>query len=280
MAFFAVLNHRIGFLELCWETNMRRHFGWALASVMSVGLGGLGSASAADMAVKARPMVAPPPVIFSWTGCYIGAEGGGNWGRSRTRVNTTGEPFQDAFDISGGIAGGEWGCNYQMGQFVIGYEGDFSWTNKKGTAFDGRTAGNALIPITVEERWISTQRGRLGWAWDRVLLFVTGGVAFTDARWSGALLPSAGFAPAFIASDSMRHVGWVVGAGIEYAITNNWSVKGEYLYTDLGSQTICSPACVTPFGPFAARSVSLTDNMVRVGVNYRWNWAAPLVAKY
>jgi outer membrane immunogenic protein len=258
---------------------MRRDIGLALTTAISLGIGGLGSASAADMAVKARPVVAAP-IVYSWTGCYIGAEGGGNWGRSRTRVTTTGVPFQDAFDITGGLAGVEWGCNYQMGQFVIGYEGDWSWTNKKGTAFDGRTAGNPLIPITVEERWISTQRARLGWAFDRLLLYVTGGVAFTDARWTGALLPSAGFNPAFFATDTMRHTGGVVGVGLEYAFTNNWTVKGEYLYTDLGSRTICSPACTTPFGPFAARNVSLTDNIVRVGLNYKWNWATPVVAKY
>lgn len=226
-------------------------------------------------------MAAPVPIVYSWTGCYIGGEGGGNWGRSRTRLATTGEPFQNAFDISGGIAGVEWGCNYQMGQFVIGYEGDWSWTNKKGTAFDGLTAGNPLIPITVEERWISTQRGRLGWAFDRVLLFVSGGFAFADSRWSGALLPSAGFNPGLIATDTFRSTGWVVGVGLEYAMTDNWTVKGEYLYTDLGSRTICAATCPTPpFGSFAARNVSLTDNIVRVGVNYKWNWAAPVVARY
>jgi outer membrane immunogenic protein len=257
---------------------MKRHFGWALASVVLVGISGLGAASAADMAVKA-PVQALPPPVYSWTGCYIGAEGGGAWGRSRTRLAATGEPFQDPFDVSGGVVGGEWGCNYQFGKIVIGYEGDFSWSNKKGSAFDGLTAGNPLIPITVEERWISTQRGRLGWAWDRTLLYVTGGVAFADARWSGALLPPA-FAPAFTASDTAHFTGGVVGVGVEFAITNNWTVKGEYLYTDLGSSTICNATCATPFGPFAARNVSLTDNIVRVGVNYKWNWAAPVVAKY
>jgi outer membrane immunogenic protein len=236
------------------------------------------SAFAADMAVKARPVVPPP--VYSWTGCYIGAEGGGAWGRSQTRLATTGEQFQNPFDISGGIAGGEWGCNYQVGQLVWGYEGDFSWTNKKGTAFDGLTTGNPQIPITVEERWLSTQRARFGWAWDRFMLFATAGVAFNEGRWTAALLPQAGFNPAFNATDSMNHTGWVVGVGAEYAIGANWTVKGEYLYTDLGSQTICAATCATPFGPFASRRVSMTDNIVRVGVNYKWNWVGPVVAKY
>src|SRR5262249_50065944 len=88
------------------------------------------------------PYYKAPPAYYGWTGCYIGVEGGGAWGRAQTKVASTGEPFQPRFNINGGIAGGEWGCNLQVaGSWVIGYEGDFSWTDKRGTAFDGRTAG-------------------------------------------------------------------------------------------------------------------------------------------
>src|SRR5690348_15853345 len=100
-------------------------------------LGAAGAASAADMAVKARPL--PPPVpVYNWTGCYIGIEGGGAWGRSRhtNQVGGVNTDITNDFDLSGALVGGTLGCNYQINQFVIGIEGDGSWTDKRGSARD------------------------------------------------------------------------------------------------------------------------------------------------
>src|ERR1700761_8784200 len=184
---------------------MKARFGWAVVS--AVFLGSIGSSFAADMAVKALP-VAAPVVTYNWSGCYVGAEGGGAWGRGQPRVAATGEQFQDPFDLRGGLAGGEVGCNFQTGHLVLGIEGDMSWTSNKGSAFDGKTAGNPAIPISLDERWLGTVRGRIGYAWDRVLLFATGGFAAPDVRWSANLL-SPPFATAFTSTDTAQMTGWV-----------------------------------------------------------------------
>jgi outer membrane immunogenic protein len=228
-----------------------------------------GSAVAADLPTKAPYYKANRP-YFGWTGCYIGVQGGGAWGHAQTKVATTGEPFQPRFDIDGGIFGGEWGCNYQFaGNWVFGYEGDFSWTDKKGTALDGHTAGNSAIPITIKETWISTQRARLGVAWDRTLFYVTGGVAFARVEWSGLLQPPA-FGSTFVARDAHTFTGGVVGGGIEHRLWNNLSIKAEYLFVDFGHKTICPTTCATPFGPFAARNGFVTDHIVRAGLNWQF----------
>jgi len=235
-----------------------------LGTVVAALIGG--PAISADLPTKA-PYYKAPPAYYGWTGCYIGVEGGGAWGRAQTKVASTGEPFQPRFNINGGIAGGEWGCNLQVaGSWVIGYEGDFSWTDKRGTAFDGRTAGNSAIPITIKESWITTQRARLGLAWDRTLFYATGGVAFARVEWSGLLAPPA-FGSTFVARDDHTFTGGVVGGGIEHRLWDNLSIKAEYLFVDFGHKTICPNTCPTPFGPFAARTGFVTDHIVRVGLN-------------
>jgi outer membrane immunogenic protein len=241
------------------------------------------AAQAADLAVAPAykaPIMMPPPA-YSWNGCYVGIEGGGgNWGRSHTEVTATGVPFQPDFNLSGGLVGGTVGCNWQFyTNWVAGLEGDWSWTNKKGTAFDGQPAGNPVIPVTVEETWFATARGRVGMSFGPALLYATGGAAFTNVKWTGNLQPPA-FAPAFAASDSFTTAGGVVGAGIEYMVWKNLSLKLEYLYADFGHHTVCSATCATPFGPYAAREVFVKDQIVRAGLNYRFDWGGPVVARY
>src|SRR5712671_5345055 len=152
-----------------------------LGSFVALAMGG--AAMAADM-----PLKAPPPVaVFSWTGCYVGIEGGGAWGRSKHRepgfTSPVGVPIGGAdvtnwFDVSGGVAGLEYGCNQQFGgNWVFGLEGDWSWSSKRGSAHDVLPAGNPLITSETKERWVSTSRMRIGWAWDRAWLYVTGGFA-------------------------------------------------------------------------------------------------------
>ena len=147
--------------------------GFVLALTMS------GAAMAADMPVKARPM-AP---LFSWTGCYIGIEGGGAWGRSRhdstIAAFPAGNNFTPYFDVSGGLFGGEVGCNATIGNtgWVFGAESDLSWTNKKGSSFDTGPLGAPTFLSETREKWISTSRMRIGPTWDRLWLYVTGGFA-------------------------------------------------------------------------------------------------------
>jgi outer membrane immunogenic protein len=173
-----------------------------LASVGVLALG-IGSASAADIV---RPRPAPPPAPayvappFTWTGAYIGINGGG------------------AFDPSGGLVGGTLGYNYQSGPWVFGVEGDIDWADISG---DFTCAG-----ATCETRnnWLGTARARLGYAWDRFMPYVTGGAAFGGVKTS---------VPGFGESDDTGF-GWTVGGGIEASFTPNLSAKIEYLYVDLG----------------------------------------------
>jgi outer membrane immunogenic protein len=259
-----------------------------IGSFVALTMGG-GAAIAADM-----PLKAPPPVaVFSWTGCYVGIEGGGAWGRSRHDFIAPGlgalNQITPWFDVSGGLAGIEYGCNQQFGgNWVFGIEGDISWTNKKGSSFEtgpaGIGAGTTTWSDQTKEKWISTSRARIGWAWDRTLLYVTGG--FATAKVEANVTVPAGFG-VFTGTwtDSHTLYGWTVGAGIEYAFLNNWSLKAEYLYVRFENQAY--QFLGTPLFPaFQRGGLNLDNHIARVGLNWRFtecaygSCAGPVVAKY
>jgi outer membrane immunogenic protein len=212
-----------------------------------VGLAALtGTAAAADLP---RPAPAPyykAPVaipVYNWTGFYIGINGGGGFGRSQW--DSTG-----GFNTSGGLVGGTVGYNYQFGQGVVGLEGDIDWADINGT-----TNNLCAFGCKTSDHWLSTVRGRLGYAADRFMPFITGGAAFGDIRAS---------TPGF-AGGNQTNAGWTVGAGLEFAIAGNWTAKAEYLYVDLGKFN-CGISC----GALVTDNVSFTTNIVRAGVNYRF----------
>ena len=122
----------------------------------------------------------------------------------------------------GFLVGGTLGYNYQTGSFVWGLEGDIAWSDVKGSVACG-------LGLTCEtaNRWLGTARGRLGYAFDRLLPYITGGGAFGNVR--------ASINPGPIVSATNTRIGWTVGAGLEYAFLGNWTAKIEYLYVDLGS---------------------------------------------
>jgi outer membrane immunogenic protein len=232
---------------------------------LSTLIGVTGTASAADMAVKARPMVAPVP--YSWTGCFVGVAGGGGWGRSRHisgDPGTVGFNITNDYDISGGIIGVEYGCNWQTGRWVLGTESDFSWTNIRGGAHNIGPFFNTTSISNTREHWLSTSRIRAGFlATDQLLLYVTGGLA--AARVEALVDATAtGFG---IVSDSRTRWGWAAGAGAEYAFGNGWSVKADYLYVRLNDKQYFNPP---PLG-FAIRgNVPLDEHIGRIGVNYKF----------
>jgi outer membrane immunogenic protein len=217
------------------------------AGVGMLAMAGLvGSAQAADlprqMVTKAPAYTAP---YYNWTGFYVGVNGGGGWGSSAW--DTTG-----SFDVSGAMAGGTVGYNWQFGTWVVGLEGDMDWANIKGsTNAAGCFSGNC----NSENTWLGTARGRLGYAFDRVMPYVTGGAACGDVQ-AGQ--------PGFTGMTSTQ-VGWTAGAGVEFAIANNWTAKVEYLHYDLGSFN-CGVSC----NGFANDNVSFNANVVRGGVNLRF----------
>jgi outer membrane immunogenic protein len=242
------------------------------------------SAFAADLPAKAPMATKAPyiaPVIFSWTGCYVGVEGGGNWGRSSQTATTTpapGVPITGNFNLSGGIAGGTVGCNYQVSNVVVGIENDYSWTNKNGSAAGLPPAFTATSISSTKEKWIDTLRGRAGFAWDRFMIYGTAGAAFagTSVTVVDPLLGTA--------TSSQTRTGWTAGIGGEYAVlADSWgavSVKLEYLHADFGTKQYFNPPIVTGAGGVVTRDVKLSDDMVRAGVNVNFNWGGPAIPKY
>jgi outer membrane immunogenic protein len=225
-------------------------------------------ASAADLPVKAAPFAVVAPA-YNWTGLYIGIEGGGVWSRSRhVNADTPNQGLEIAsFNANGGLFGGTVGFNYQTGPAVFGIEGDWSWANVNGGAVVNAPFNQTFRDET-QERSLATIRGRIGYAWDRWLVFATGGVAFANVE-------SRQFSPAIGQTDSKTMTGGVFGVGLEAALWQNWSVKLEYLYVNFATSRFFDPpnfCCVRT-------DVSLSNNILRAGLNYKFNWAAPVVAK-
>jgi outer membrane immunogenic protein len=226
-----------------------------------------GSALAADLpSRKAPPVFAPPPPIFTWTGVYIGGQVGYAWGQSSNRVIGTG--FAQGDSPEGVIGGAHVGYNYQIQQFVFGLEGDVDGSSYSKSVFDVGTGTTFGTRIPIE----GSARGRIGYAWDRTLLYATGGAAFADLHhtYAGAFNPAAPFL-----STSTGKVGWTVGGGVEYAVTNNWSVRAEYRYSDFGRTTDAVGSGVV--------SHKDTEHAVRVGFSYKFDMyapPAPVLAKY
>lgn len=205
------------------------------------------AAQAADMPVKA-PRIAPP-VLYNWTGFYIGINGGGGWGRSdwSSPVADTGN-----FNISGGLVGGTIGYNWQITPWVFGLEGDLDWTNIRGSTNAAACAGTC----ETKNNWLGTVRGRIGYAFDRVMPYITGGLAVGDIK--ATLSPPGG-------TTTKTEAGWTAGGGVEFAVAGPWTAKVEYLYVDLSKGSCDITVCTT-----GAASVKFQANLVRAGVNYRF----------
>lgn len=226
---------------------MKRFF--QLAAAAGLALTMASPSFAADLprpAYKAPIYVAP---LFSWTGFYIGINGGYAW----ADADWTGTSGSASTKPKGGLLGGTIGFNYQTGAWVWGLEGDFDAAWIKDTA-TGTGICAAAPGCETKSDWFGTARGRIGYAWDRWMPFITGGVAFANAK----LTTAAG------ASDSNTQIGWTAGLGVEYAFMGNWSAKLEYLYADLGKATCGSGTCTTD------TDVDIKANIVRVGLNYRF----------
>jgi len=220
------------------EINMTRHLIGALLAGVAT------SAVAADLptynAAPAPAVYVPPP--FSWTGVYFGVNGGYGW--ASTNSNSFGNP-------SGGFVGGAVGANYQMGQFVFGAEGDWDWANL------ANTQTNLLVSNHMDINQILTARARAGVAFDRALIFVTGGYAGVETNASFAVFNGFG------GSQNSWVSGGAIGAGVEYAFTNNITAKVEYLYLPLSS--------TTTFGSTVWSERAPVDvNLLRAGLNYKF----------
>ena len=213
------------------------------------------SAQAADLARPLAPAPVAPvayaPPVYNWSGFYIGGHVGGGFENS-----TWTDPFTLAsasFSNSGFLGGAQVGANTQFNWLVLGLEGDFSWTSLiKGTSAD--TAGNIM---TTSLQWTSTVTGRIGAAFDRLLVYGKGGLAIAEDQ--STFTPAGG---ATIADDLTR-VGWTAGAGLEYALTDNWALRAEYDYLGFGSKQL-------NFGTAGITNANLNVQEVKAGFDYKF----------
>lgn len=248
-------------------------------------LGFVGVASAADMPTKVPVMAAPTPV-FSWTGFYLGVQGGA--ARSNSAIDEQASFGNNSFsaanysikDRSGevGIYGG---YNYQLNRvFLLGGEADFNWTRLSGIAppFEltssapcgsaGASTQICVGPVTSNLRWYGTVRGTVGLiADDRLLLYATGGLAYGEVEHSvaGTLRVATVNLPPFSVDDSAVRYGWTVGLGTAAKVTDRISLRVQWNYVDLGRHTVfAASGSVLPGGspPAAPFSVSVTENRI------------------
>jgi outer membrane immunogenic protein len=210
------------------------------------------------------PVVTP---VYNWSGVYIGINGGYGFGSTDWSSPTAGVVGTGTFNTNGGLVGGTAGFNFQSGQIVYGIEGDWDWAGIKGTsstatATIGACPGAMPCSFETSSNWLSTVRGRVGYAFDRVLIYATGGGAAGDvkATFTNPNTPVTG-------STNSTEWGWTAGAGVEAALTENVTVKVEYLFVDLQNGN-CSP---TICGGGTAVPVSFDASIVRAGLNFKFN---------
>jgi len=209
---------------------------------------------------KAPAYAAP---IYNWTGFYIGGHVGGAFS-SDNNFNglATGNNSNGRF-----LGGLQVGADYQFApNWVLGVEGQYSWlSGNVGAVFPGGFAYNN------NQRGLGSVTGRVGYTWGPGLLYVKGGYAYSDYNESLTL----NGVPQGFALNSSHHDGYTVGAGLEYMFAQNWSAKVEYQYYDFGKTNFVTPAVLTAFG-----STRNDEHTVKAGLNYRFNWGGPVVAKY
>jgi outer membrane immunogenic protein len=276
------------------------------AALVALGLGAP-AALAADRAVPAYAPPPPPAPVYTWSGCYAGANAGTSTGRStQTTVANSiltpgalgvpgpaplgvpgagviapvpvGTSIAGDLNLSGFIGGFQGGCNYQFGMWVVGAEVDGMATNKEGQNFEVGLVpflgnGRANWVSQTQERWLVTARGKLGlagWGWfgDKSMVYVTGGAAWAKIDTSEFLV---GTQVGTGHQESNTRTGWTVGGGYEYALGYGWSIKGEYLYVKFDDYTTFTQP---PFGGvglnIAPRTNKLSDNIFRAGMNYKF----------
>jgi outer membrane immunogenic protein len=230
-------------------------------------------ASAADLPRKA-PVYVPPPPPLTWTGCYIGANVGGAWGRFTLEGPFGGEVDRSTNNASF-VGGGQIGCDYQFaGGWVIGFRNMFDGTtNSRDLAFNVVDAGGAVVATGAAElrmRWFDALTGRIGYSWQpNSLLYFQGGAVWARVE-ANVVATVTGTGEVFAGSASTTKTGWTIGGGWEYRFSPQWSVFIEGNYYDFGTRErtvfsvdpVCAAGCV--FGAKATAATAL------IGVNYRF----------
>lgn len=227
----------------------------------------------------------PPPAVQSWAGCYVGADAGYGFGSQtgdRSAINVfnpvvmagIGIPTSYGESDHGTVGGGQVGCNYQNGTFVYGFETDIQGSGLRGSSTVTTIPGGGADSTTGtgQQRldWFGTLRGRFGFTpFSNILLYGTAGLAYGGVKDSATLLFSPPADGNYSGANSQTRVGWTAGAGAEYALTGNWSVKVEYLFVDLGKTPV---QIFDPTRPGQSMTFLFheQDNIFRAGVNYKF----------
>jgi outer membrane immunogenic protein len=220
------------------------------------------------------PVFTAPPLIvpaWNWTGCYVGGHAGGLWARSTDWiVRTPGGAFfgqsLGEHDLSSWVGGVQAGCDYQfVGGFVIGIQGDYAWTDAVGRHDSAREIGVAYHSKIDS---LASVTGRVGYAWDRFLGYVKGGVAWErDDYWATTIVLGTAY------TARKTRTGWTIGVGGEYAFTDILSGFVEYSYYDYGTRGITLTPQVPGLRP-AFVDIGATASVVRAGLNIRFGWTA------
>ncbi|MEW6437998.1 MAG: outer membrane beta-barrel protein [Pseudomonadota bacterium] len=282
------------------------------ALLTGIAIFALGSAAfAADLpSTKAPPVYAPPPPALNWSGLYVGGNAGYGWTSGDGNefcIDPTGVLNGSTCQVlppgtsgvasaHGALVGGQLGYNWQSGAFVYGIETDLDAAFIRSSTFAngpfGFAGGGApatpagISTSNLDIRSIGTVRARLGYAFaDRLLAYVTGGLAYGDVT-ANSLFTAPNVGTTYAGSSSSWRAGWTVGGGLEYAIDNNWSVKVEGLYYDLGSITTLGSEAPLVFAPTGYQHnvrFDVNGALVRAGINYKFDMFAPptpVAAKY
>jgi outer membrane immunogenic protein len=220
------------------------------------------------------PLPAPayvpgPPPFYSWTGYYIGANLGWDWS-SINLADTAGSIFANTTSSSF-LGGGQIGLNYQLGLSVlIGAEVEFDWISNAQKTI---TATNltSTAAATINDRWLTTFTGRLGYVWDRVLIYGKGGGVY--AGWNTPTL-TVGTTPVALSGAPSNDWGWTAGFGVEWAFWGTWSVRAEYDFVSLASQTYTAATLRrSVFGGDVITVNNVDNHLITVGVNYKFNYS-------
>jgi outer membrane immunogenic protein len=246
-------------------------------------------AFAADL--PARVTKAPPALVspaYNWSGFYLGVSAGYTFAEDED-ITTTGQaagninnvaigarPGRVRLDRDGFIGGGQMGYNWQVSpNWVFGLEADISYVDiRRDVAVIGTTGLNNIFRTRMD--YLGTVRGRIGYAWDRTLLYATGGLAYAEIENSVNFFGPLGQLQ-FTGNNSRTETGYAVGGGIEHAFAPNWTVKAEYLFYDLGDNTV-NVAVIPNSGGGGTGYNSRFENdghIVRVGLNYKFGGPGP-----
>jgi outer membrane immunogenic protein len=244
-------------------------------------------AFAADLGQPYYKAPPPPPPPPSWTGFYIGVNGGWGWSK-----NTGDEACIDPAGVvngagcfsngigsivkpSGGLAGGQIGYNWQSGIVMYGFETDFQWADIKDSVSATVVPANGTYDASQKLDWFGTVRGRLGltpWG-NNALLYVTGGLIYGQEKVSSDVFLRNG--QGYFASNSPTRTGGTVGVGLEYLFTPNLSGKIEGLWYDMGSETLIAPALIPNRGLLSRSTFQFEGAIVRAGLNWHFNFLNP-----